>query len=87
MLTLSESHDRELRRSVKSAYLRSQDTGDDVLPALRDAVVLWIGSRQMTITGFEQDIVTRRIVGQSWYIEYGPEVDEKQYEPVQSKKE
>jgi hypothetical protein len=41
----------------------------------------------MTITGFEQDIVTRRIVGQSWYIEYGPEVDEKQYEPVQSKKE
>jgi hypothetical protein len=28
----------------------------------------------MTITGFEQDSITRRIVGQSWYIEYGPEV-------------
>lgn len=72
MLSLSEGHDREFRRTVRSAYLRCQDTGDDILPALRDAVVLWIGDRQMTITGFEQDAITRRVVGQSWYIEYGP---------------
>jgi len=77
MLSLSEGHDRELRRAVRSAYLRSQDTGDDVLPALRDAVVLWIGDRQMTITGFEQDAITRRVVGQSWYIEYGPELSDR----------
>lgn len=74
MLTLSEGHDRELRRCVRSAYLRSPNTGTDVLPSLRDAVVLWIGNSEMTITGFEQDSITRRIVGQSWYIEYGPEV-------------
>jgi len=73
MLSLSEGHDRELRRAVRSAYLRSQETGDDVLPPLRDAVVLWIGHRQMTITGFEQDAITRRVVGQSWYVEYRPE--------------
>jgi len=76
MLSLSEGHDRELRRAVRSAYLRSQETGDDVLPALRDAVVLWIGDRQMTITGFEQDAVTRRVVGQSWYIECAPELSD-----------
>lgn len=71
-LSLCEAHDRELRRSVRTAYLRSQDTGNDLLPPLRDAVVLWIGQREMTITGFEQDAVTRRVVGQSWYIEFEP---------------
>lgn len=77
MLSLSEGHDRELRRTVRSAYLRCQDTGNDVLPPLRDAVVLWIGDRQMTITGFEQDALTRRVVGQSWYIEFGPEFSDR----------
>jgi hypothetical protein len=77
VLSLCEGHDRELRRSVRSAYLRSVHTGDDVLPALRDAVVLWIGDRKMTITGFEQDPVTRSIVGQSWYIEYEPDVNDR----------
>jgi hypothetical protein len=32
MLSLSEGHDRELRRAVGSAYLRCQDTGNDILP-------------------------------------------------------
>lgn len=72
-LSLSEGHDRELRRSVRTAYLRSVESGLDVLPALRDAVVLWIGDNHMTITGFEQDEVTRRVVGQSWYVEYVPD--------------
>lgn len=31
----------------------------------------------MTITGFEQDAITRRVVGQSWYIEYEPEFSDR----------
>lgn len=72
-LSLVEGHDRDLRRSVRTAYLRAVEAGDDVLPALRDAVVLWIGGNHMTITGFEQDELTRRVVGQSWYVEHVPD--------------
>lgn len=69
-LSLAEGFDRELRRSVRSAHLRSVQSGDEVLPALRDAVVLWIGDGHMTITGLEQDHLTRRTVAQSWYVEF-----------------
>jgi hypothetical protein len=77
MLSLSEGHDRELRRTLRSAYLRCQNTGDDILPALSNAVVLWIGDRQMTITRFEQDAITCRVVERSWYVEYGPEFSDR----------
>lgn len=69
VLTLTEEHDRELRRSVRSAHLRDTSAGVDVIPPLRDAVVIWIGDGRMTITGFESDELTRRSVAQSWYIE------------------
>lgn len=69
MLTLTEEHDRELRRSVRSARLCAEHDGADVLPLLRDAVVVWIGNGRMTLTGFETDGLTRRCVAQSWYIE------------------
>lgn len=80
-LTLTEGHDRELRRSVRTAHLRSAESGQDVLPALRDAVVLWIGENHMTITGFEQDELTRRVVGQSWYVEHVPDLTSLQGSP------
>lgn len=66
--TLSEEHDRELRRSVRTAYLRHRATGVDVLPRLRDAVVLWVGDDAWTVTGFETDPLTRKAVAQSWYV-------------------
>lgn len=66
--TLSEEHDRELRRSVRTAYLRQRGTGADVLPRLRDAVVLWVGDDAWTVTGFETDPLTRKAVAQSWYV-------------------
>jgi hypothetical protein len=69
VLSLSEVHDRELRRSVRSARLRSISNGTDVLPPLRDAIVIWIGEGRMTLTGFEVDQLTRRSVAQSWYVE------------------
>ena len=66
--SLSEEHDRELRRSVRTAYLRQLGTGAEVLPRLRDAVVLWVGDNAWTITGFETDPLTRKSVCQSWYV-------------------
>ncbi len=69
LLSLSEEHDRELRRSVRSARLCSELDGSHVVPALRDVVVLWIGGAHMTLTGLERDDITNRSVAQSWYIE------------------
>ena len=69
ILTLTEEHDRDLRRSVRSAHLRDTQGGADLLPPLRDAVVIWIGDSSMTVTGFETDGLTRRSVAQSWYVE------------------
>lgn len=43
VLSLTEEYDRDLRRSVRSAHLRDGDTGVDVLPPPRDAVVIWLG--------------------------------------------
>lgn len=54
---------------MRSARLRDAALGVDVLPPLRDAVVIWIGDGRMTIAGFESDQLTRRCVAQSWYIE------------------
>jgi hypothetical protein len=66
--SISEKDDRELRRSVRSAYLRDPATGADVLPQLRDAVVIWVGEDAWTVTGFETDPETKRSVAQSWYV-------------------
>jgi len=66
--SLTEEHDRDFRRSVRSARLRNEATGEDVIPRLRDAVVVWVGDSAWTVTGFETDPVTRRCVAQSWYV-------------------
>lgn len=71
-LTLTEAHDKDLRRSVRTAHLRGIDSPEDVLPPLRDAVVLWIGDGAMTITGLETDIIDCKSFAQSWYIEVCP---------------
>jgi hypothetical protein len=65
-LSMCEQHDMEFRRSVTTAYLRTVDTGVDVLPPLRDAVVRWIGEGTMTISGFQQDQLTNKCAQQSW---------------------
>lgn len=70
MLVIAEQYDRELRRSVRSAYLRALDGScNDVLPRLRDAVVLWIDNGRMTLTGFETDGLDNRSYAQSWVLE------------------
>lgn len=68
-LTITEEHDRQLRRSVRTAYLRRQGDGVDVVPPLRDAVVLFVRGKSMTISGFETDTLTQKCSAQSWYAE------------------
>lgn len=68
-LLMTEAYDPKLRRSVRTAYLREAGTGADVLPLLRDAVVLFIRAGSMTITGLEEDSVSKKCHAQSWYIE------------------
>lgn len=68
-LTLTEEHDRLLRRYVRIARLSVANGAGEVPPSLRDAVVIWIGDGRMTMTGFETDEVTGRCVAQSWYVE------------------
>lgn len=68
-LSVVEEYDRELRRSVRSAHLRDTDTGAHVLAPLRDTVLVWAGEGRMTLTGFEADVLTRRCVAQSWFVE------------------
>lgn len=70
ILTLHETHDRELRRTVRKARvsLLAEASADTVLE-LYDAVVLFIGGGVMTITGMEIDPGTRKATAQSWYVE------------------
>lgn len=65
-LSMCDQHDKDFRRSVTTAYLRTLGTGADVLPPLRDAVVRWIGDATITISGFEQDSTSNKCTQQSW---------------------
>lgn len=65
-LSMCDQHDRQFRRSVCTAYLRSADDGNDVLPPLRDAVVRWLGDGTVTISGIETDALSGKCVAQSW---------------------
>lgn len=75
-LLLTEAHDPKLRRSVRTAYLRDAGTGADVLPPLRDAVVLFIRAGSMTITGFEEEFLSKKCHAQSWYIEVAADMQQ-----------
>lgn len=68
-LFLQEAYDPELRRNVRRAHLRA--AGVDAVPALRDAVVTWIGDKSLTVIGIETDPLTRKCVAQAWYSEFG----------------
>lgn len=65
-LSMSDQHDKQFRRSVCTAYLRTTESGTEVLPPLRDAVVRWLGDGTVTISGFETDQLSGKCVAQSW---------------------
>lgn len=67
-LCYSEQYEKDFRRSVYTAYLRSPEGGADVLPPLRDAVLRFAAGGVMTFSGIEVDEETRARVAQSWYV-------------------
>jgi hypothetical protein len=52
LLSLSEDHDIELRRSVRSARLCSELDGSHVVSVVHDVVVLWIRGAHMNLTNW-----------------------------------
>lgn len=64
-----ESHDRELKRTVKTARLLDP-TGNDVLPPLYEAGFLWCESGEARVSGLEVDEVTRRRTAQCWHVSF-----------------
>lgn len=72
-LTLTEEFDHALRRCVRVAHLRRPGPGDDVLPPIRDATVIWMAGNRMTLTGLETD-PAQRALAQSWYVELPGEI-------------
>ncbi|WP_395406331.1 hypothetical protein ACHMW6_06565 [Pseudoduganella sp. UC29_106] len=67
-LTLTEEYIKEWRRTVRIAKLHPVNTQEQGLPSLYDAVVLWIGSGEMTIAGVEIDELTHKRTAQSWRV-------------------
>lgn len=76
-LSMCDQHDKQFRRSVSTAYLRATESGTDVLPPLRDAVVRWLGGGTVTISGFETDALSGRCVAQSWLAQFIFQEDER----------
>lgn len=68
VLSLFEEHDRDLRRTVRTARLDSVE-GTETLLSLYDAEVLFYKDGVMTITGIERDPLSRKATAQSWYVE------------------
>lgn len=83
LLTMTDQHDIEFRRSVVTAHLRKVGDGSDVLPPLRDAVVRWIGDWCITISGFETSEPEHECIAQSWYAQVITEASEEEGAVVQ----
>lgn len=68
-LTLSESRDQRLSRSVIKARLVDNERGNgtDILAELFDARVLWIEGTSMRMSGIEQ--VGNAAYAQTWAVE------------------
>ena len=65
-LSYTDGYDKEYRRSIYTAYLRDVETGQDVLPPLRDAVVRWMGDWKISVSGTETDETSHKCTAQSW---------------------
>jgi hypothetical protein len=72
-LALNEEYIKEWRRTVRIAKLQPINAQEVGLPALYDAVVLWIGSGEMTISGVEIDELSGKRTAQSWRVVVQPQ--------------
>ncbi|GAB2880965.1 hypothetical protein GCM10027277_57560 [Pseudoduganella ginsengisoli] len=70
LFQIGDEIDTELKRTMPIARLRSAEgAGDDVLPPLRDAKLLWQRRGVACYTGVEMECdLSRRRTGQSWKV-------------------
>lgn len=67
MLAVNEQRDIELGRNTVRARLIDDKTGNDVLPELSSALLLWADKNRMRLTGLER--VDKADYAQTWSIE------------------
>lgn len=60
----------EFKRTVATARLQAP-SGDDVLPPLYEAKLLWCKDGEARVSGLEVDGVTRRRTAQCWNVRLG----------------
>jgi len=66
-LAVNEQRDIELGRNTVRARLIDDKTGNDVLPELSSALLLWAEKNRMRLTGLER--VDKADYAQTWSIE------------------
>ncbi|MGB4358938.1 MAG: hypothetical protein WBJ19_00805 [Rhodoferax sp.] len=67
ILTVNEQRDIELGRNTVRARLLDDKSGNDVLPELTSALLLWANKNRMRLTGLER--VDKADYAQTWSIE------------------
>lgn len=68
--SFEEVPSREFKRTVATARLQAAN-GDDVLPPLYEAKLLWCKDGEARVSGLEVDGVTRRRTAQCWNVRLG----------------
>ena len=66
-LAVNEQRDIELGRNTVRARLVDDKTGNDVLPELSSALLLWADKNRMRLTGLER--IDKADYAQTWSIE------------------
>lgn len=67
--SFEEVPSREFKRTVATARLQAP-SGDDVLPPLYEAKLLWCKSGEARVSGLEVDEITRRRTAQCWNVRF-----------------
>ena len=68
--SFEEVPSNEFKRTVPVARLQAGN-GDDVLPPLYEAKLLWCKEGEARVSGLEVDDLTRRRTAQCWHVKIG----------------
>ena len=70
LFTFEDVPSSEFKRTVATARLQAP-SGEDVLPPLYDAKLLWCKDGEARVSGLEVDNITRRRTAQCWNVRLG----------------
>lgn len=72
--SFEEAFSNEFRRTVATARLQAQ-TGEDLLPPLYEAKLLWCKDGEARVSGLEIDDLTKKRTAQCWNIRFAGCID------------